>query len=434
MQQQWLKRCLGLCFVLLLTVISLSPTWQEFIAFPSKVRVVNGELLTKPAHLPVHYDAGIHYATLSIGKIPVKRATVQIVPPVKVIPGGQSIGIKLKSKGIMVVGHNLVSTSMGNVSPAEKAGIQVGDTILRVNGQSVTSIKTLGLLAMEAGKANKPLHFVVLRENKQYPVTLKPLMDQKEQTYRMGMYVRDTAAGVGTLTFLDPTEHKYGALGHVISDVDTGQPIIVGQGKILRSHVTSIQKGESGEPGEKRAIFTDEDQILGNIIKNTPFGIFGKMSELPNKGIYNKPIPVGFQEEVKEGPANILTVVNGQKVESFKIQIVSVNKQRSASTKGLILKVTDPRLLNLTGGIVQGMSGSPIIQNGKIIGAVTHVFVNDPSAGYGTFIEWMLKDAGIKTIADTFSGAAFFCGHSSFWSIFYSDLLDFTCFDISQLT
>jgi stage IV sporulation protein B len=374
--------------------------------------MVNGELLMKPAHLPVSYStstAGTHYATLNIGNIPIKRATVQVVPPVKVIPGGQSIGIKLKSKGIMVVGHNLVHTSSGNVSPAEKAGIQVGDTILRVNGQAATSVKTLGLLAMEAGKANKKLHFIVLRENKQYQISFKPIMDQKEQTYRMGMFVRDTAAGVGTLTFLDPKGNNYGALGHVISDVDTGQPIVVGQGKVVRSHVTSIQKGESGEPGEKRAIFTDEDQILGNIVRNTPFGIFGKMNNLPNKGLYNKPIPVGLQEEVKEGPANILTVVNGQKVESFKIQIVNVNKQRTASTKGLILKVTDPRLLNVTGGIVQGMSGSPIIQNGKIIGAVTHVFVNDPSAGYGTFIEWMLKDAGIQTIADTLKGAAFFC-------------------------
>lgn len=416
MQQKWLKRCLGLCFVFLLTAFSLSSTWQDFNAFPSKIRMVNGELLTKPAHLPVSYStntAGTHYATLNIGKIPVKRATVQVVPPVKVIPGGQSIGIKLKSKGIMVVGYNLVHTSAGNASPAEKAGIQIGDTILRVNGQAATSVKTLGLLAMEAGKANKKLHFIVLRENRQYQVSLKPIMDQKEQTYRMGMFVRDTAAGVGTLTFLDPKGHNYGALGHVISDVDTGQPIVVGQGKVLRSHVTSIQKGESGEPGEKRAIFTDEDQILGNIVRNTPFGIFGKMNELPNKGLYNKPIPVGLQEEVKEGPANILTVVNGQKVESFKIQIVSVNKQRTASTKGLILKVTDPRLLNVTGGIVQGMSGSPIIQNGKIIGAVTHVFVNDPSAGYGTFIEWMLKDAGIQTFADTLTGAAFFCSCSN---------------------
>jgi stage IV sporulation protein B len=381
------------------------------MAFPNIVRMVNGELLTKPTHLPVHYSTngdGTHYATLNIGHIPIKRATVKVVPPVKVIPGGQSIGIKLKSKGVMVVGHNLIHTSSGAVSPAEKAGIQVGDTILTVNGQPATSVKMIGLLAMEAGKANKKLHFTILRDNKRLRITLKPVKDQKEQMYRMGMYVRDTAAGVGTLTFLEPVEHKYGALGHIISDVDTGQPIAVGHGKVLRSHVTSIQKGSSGEPGEKRAIFTDEDQILGNIVRNTPFGIFGRMNQLPNKGIYNSPIPVGLQEEVKEGPANILTVVNGQKVESFKIQIVSVNKQRSASTKGLIIKVTDPRLLSLTGGIVQGMSGSPIIQNGKIIGAVTHVFINDPSAGYGTFIEWMLKDAGIQTIADTLTGAAFF--------------------------
>jgi stage IV sporulation protein B len=209
------------------------------------------------------------------------------------------------------------------------------------------------------------------------------------------MYIRDSAAGVGTLTFYDPKHKVYGALGHVITDMDTGKPIRVGDGKVVKSNVTSIQKGESGEPGEKRAIFFQENQVIGNIQKNTPFGIFGKMNSPPGEGLMNREIPVALAEQVTEGPAKILTVVDGQKVEQFDIQIVHVLRQKFPATKGLIIKVIDPRLLEKTGGIVQGMSGSPIIQNGKLVGAVTHVFVNDPTSGYGTFIEWMLQDAGV---------------------------------------
>ncbi len=374
--------------------------------------MVDGKLLTKPVHLPITYSStvsGKRYATLNLGGLPVKRATVQVVPPVYVIPGGQSIGIKLKSKGVMVVGHHLVNTIKGNFSPAEQAGIEVGDTILRINGENITDVKMISQIALAAGKAKKSIQFSILRGKERKQLSLTPLLDEKDQTYRLGIYVRNSAAGVGTLTFYEPKQHKYGALGHVISDVDSGQPILVSEGKVVRSNITSIQKGAQGEPGEKRAIFTNEDDILGNIKNNTQFGIFGEMSELPNKGYFPKPIPVGFQEEVKEGPAKILTVVNGQKVEAFQIQIVNVSKQRNPATKGLILKVTDPRLLHLTGGIVQGMSGSPIIQNGKIIGAVTHVFVNDPSSGYGTFIEWMLQDAGVTSQAATLKGNRFFC-------------------------
>jgi stage IV sporulation protein B len=211
----------------------------------------------------------------------------------------------------------------------------------------------------------------------------------------MGLYIRDSAAGVGTLTFYEPESKKYGALGHVISDMDTGKPIAIGEGHVVQSSVTSIEKGRNGAPGEKYAIFRNEKVKLGNIEKNTPFGIFGTMNQLPENALETTPIPIAFGEQVKAGPAEIYTVVDGQKVEKFKIEIVNVIPQKYPATKGLILKVTDPVLLKKTGGIVQGMSGSPIIQDGKLVGAVTHVFVNDPTSGYGTYIEWMLQDAGI---------------------------------------
>ncbi|MGE5702682.1 MAG: SpoIVB peptidase, partial [Clostridia bacterium] len=218
--------------------------------------------------------------------------------------------------------------------------------------------------------------------------------------YRMGLYIRDSAAGVGTLTFYEPKSGAYGALGHVISDVDTGQAIVVGDGQIVQASVTSIEKGESGNPGEKFARFYNESVVLGNITKNTPFGIFGKMKESPKRSYYQEAIPVALAEQVQEGPAKILTVVDGQRVEEFDIEIVNVVKQHFPATKGMIIRVTDKRLLDKTGGIVQGMSGSPIIQNGKLVGAVTHVFVNDPTSGYGCFIEWMLQDAGLSSRDD----------------------------------
>ncbi|MNN09403.1 SpoIVB peptidase precursor [compost metagenome] len=224
---------------------------------------------------------------------------------------------------------------------------------------------------------------------------MNPAYDKSDGAWRLGLYIRDSAAGVGTLTFYAPDQGVYGALGHVITDMNTQTPIVVGSGQILQSSVTSISKSESGEPGEKRAHFIKEGKTLGNIERNTPFGIFGKMEQNPEHSVYNEGIPVAFAEEVKEGPAEILTVVEGQRVERFKIEIVHVSRQNAPETKGLVIRITDPRLVEKTGGIVQGMSGSPIIQNGKLIGAVTHVFVNDPRSGYGCFIEWMLQDAGI---------------------------------------
>ncbi len=227
-------------------------------------------------------------------------------------------------------------------------------------------------------------------------VKLIPILDQKSQSYRLGLYIRDSAAGVGTLTFYDPKTKKYGALGHVITDIDTQEPIAVGEGKILYSDVTSIEKGQNGKPGEKRAIFVDENNVIGNITKNSPFGIFGVLNQKPIYGLVNEPISIALPEEVKEGPAEILTVIQDQKVERFKIEITKVVQQNYPATKGMVIKVTDKRLLEKTGGIIQGMSGSPIIQNRKLVGAVTHVFVNDPTSGYGSYIEWMIRDAEIS--------------------------------------
>ncbi|MBM7552347.1 SpoIVB peptidase [Thalassobacillus pellis] len=327
--------------------------------------------------------------------LPLKKINVDYLEDFKIMPGGQSIGVKLHTKGVLVVGHHQVRTGEAQVSPGEAAGIKVGDIILKVNGVELKEMADMAPIVKESGKENKDLQVTVKRGDKTFETKLSPTYDVKDEKYRIGLYIRDSAAGIGTMTFYDPKSKKYGALGHVISDMDTRKPIEIHEGTIVRSNVTSIQKGSEGVPGEKRAEFSATRDRIGDITKNSPFGIFGTLEQDISNGINKKPLPIALSHEVKEGPAKILTVVEGEEVQEFEVEVVSTVPQKHPATKGMIVKITDPELLKRTGGIVQGMSGSPIIQDGKLIGAVTHVFVNDPTSGYGVHIEWMLQEAGI---------------------------------------
>lgn len=351
--------------------------------------------LKEPIHIHTA-EAGQTELQVKLGSIPIKSVKVKVLPDLKVVPGGQTIGVKLKSAGVLVVGHHLVTVETDKkISPGEDAKIQVGDLIQSINGHKLQDVNQMADLVAKSGDSRQELDLEIKRNKDMLHIRLKPAYDKNDRAYRLGLYIRDSAAGVGTLTFYSPDQKAYGALGHVITDMDTQTPIEVGSGEIVHSNVTSIAKSQNGEPGEKRAQFSRENKVLGNIERNTPFGIFGKMSALPDHGMTKETVPVAFADEVKEGPAEIYTVVNGQKVERFSIEITHVSKQEYPATKGMVIKITDPRLIEKTGGIVQGMSGSPILQNGKLIGAVTHVFVNDPTSGYGCFIEWMLQDAGV---------------------------------------
>ncbi|WP_438448822.1 SpoIVB peptidase [Gorillibacterium sp. sgz5001074] len=421
------KRLVGLIIAFLICLISFSAPFQCFARFPDELRIFSGQdkdlqlsmpvigqiSVKNPGILSVNgssqptfqanlkepirihtSETGQTEMMVKLGKIPLKSVKVKVLPDLKVIPGGQTIGVKLKSAGVLVVGHHLVAINEENkVSPGEEAKVQVGDLILSIDGKKLQDVNQMSEMVSKAGENGKPLDLEIKRNKDIVHIQLSPAYDKNDKAYRLGLYIRDSAAGVGTLTFYAPDQHVYGALGHVITDMDTQTPIEVGSGEIVHSNVTSISKSQNGEPGEKRAIL--REKVIGNIEKNTPFGIFGRMPAAPEQGLAKEAIPVAFSEEVKEGPAEIYTVVGGQKVEKFSIEITHVSKQDYPATKGMIIKITDPKLLEKTGGIVQGMSGSPIVQNGKMIGAVTHVFVNDPSSGYGCFIEWMLKDAGV---------------------------------------
>ncbi|MFL0251552.1 SpoIVB peptidase [Clostridium neuense] len=329
-----------------------------------------------------------------LGILPVKTVNLKAVPKIKLYPGGQPVGIKLSTKGVLIVGFSDINTLQGKIpSPAAKAGLQIGDSLIKVNNQNVLNSKDL---ANKISKSEKEqLNLTIERKGEFIEKKVPKIKSEDDENYKIGLWVRDSTAGIGTLTFYYDKGNQFAALGHPITDVDTGTILKINSGNLINSSVVSVRKGVKGTPGEIRGIFVNEESPIGAIYKNTICGVFGKGSNSIKSSIDKKPIEIGLRNEIKAGEAQILTTINGDKPEAYSIQIEKLFDQQEPGPKSMIIRVTDQRLLKKTGGIVQGMSGSPIIQNGKIVGAVTHVLVNKPEVGYGIYIEWMLKSSGI---------------------------------------
>ncbi|MFB4160582.1 SpoIVB peptidase [Geomicrobium sp. JSM 1781026] len=399
MNSERYRKIIGTIVLVALVAIGFSTPIQQWMMLPEQVSVpVDANMDEVKDSLPSLFS--IHTEdeaaiTVAAGDFPVKKIHKDRRERIEVIPGGQSIGVRLNAKGVLVVGFHLIDTSDGQKSPAESAGIQKGDIIVKLNKQPVEDMHEVATILRTPHEA-QPIEVEVIRNGKTLTKTIDQSITASEGIGQLGMYIRDSAAGVGTMTFYEPLSGKYGALGHVISDIDTKEPVAIHEGEIVRSSVRSIAKGKNGIPGEKQASLTTSQHVLGTITKNNTFGIYGVLHhghDLVNEGRLS--MPIAFADEVEEGPAKILTVVEDETVEEFDIEIVRSSPQKHAATKGMVIRITDERLLDKTGGIVQGMSGSPIIQDEKIIGAVTHVFVNDSSSGYGSHIEWMLQEAGV---------------------------------------
>lgn len=296
-----------------------------------------------------------------------------------VIAGGENIGIELKAKGIIVVGVYKV----GDNYPASEAGIKVGDIITSINDELVANISELSSKINTRGEDNIKIGYI--RNNISDYTNLKLYKDN--DVYKTGLYVKDSISGIGTLTYIDPNTRLFGALGHEIIEKSTGKILEVKDGKIYASSVTNIEPSVNGVPGEKNAKL-NSDEVLGDIFENTSKGIFGNYKLETNTGKLYK---VGKISDIKKGDAIIRTVINKENVEEFTINIIKINN--NGETKNIVFEITDKKLLEKTGGIVQGMSGSPIIQGDFIIGAVTHVVVDDTTKGYGILITNMLEEA-----------------------------------------
>ncbi len=426
------RKLVGLLVLTVVSAVLLSPRFQALSAFPAQLRVLVGSNeefdLDVPLNLYARCDRegvlGLNGQSLGnsgqkvslssplvfeplepgrteiefslFGWIPFKRVVVDVLPEVDLVPGGHSIGVLLQPDGVLVVGLATVTDPSGTVhSPARVAGLEVGDIIVRVAGTPVSSDDQIAQIVDNAARTGQPVAVEVRRHGANLKVSVQAVLSRDDARYRLGILVRDMTAGVGTLSFWDPETMIYGALGHVISDAESGQPVDVHTGRIVQAFVSQVQPGRKGEPGEKLGTFIEGRNVLGTITKNSAFGIYGHLDRKPPGGLYDQAIPMALASQVRTGPAELLTVLDGDKMERFAVNIRRVYSQSRAAAKGMILEVTDKGLLERTGGIVQGMSGSPIIQNGKLVGAVTHVFVNDPTRGYGIFAEWMLFEAGL---------------------------------------
>lgn len=300
------------------------------------------------------------------------------------IPVGHTIGIKLFSRGVVVVGLSEVQTGGEVKTPGVDCGLRIGDVIETAGGVAVESTEQFADLLQTGG----PVSLVLQRDGKQVTATACPVL-ASDGLYHLGAWIRDSMAGIGTVTFYDPDTGTFGALGHGITDSDTGMLMPMGNGAVMDAQVKAVKKGSAGEPGELKGSF-DLTGDMGELYANTDRGVFGTMESCDF--LASDAIPVARSGQVRTGPAVILSNVTGDQVETYTVEITRIMDQ--ANTQNLLLRVTDDRLIARTGGIVQGMSGSPILQDGRLVGAVTHVMVNDPEKGYGILIENMLATAG----------------------------------------
>ena len=296
------------------------------------------------------------------------------------------MGIKLFSDGVVVVGTSDIATDGGNVNPAKACGLREGDIITHINSTEVDTIEEVSSLLQEL--EGKTMSIRAIRDEKQVQLTAQAVLCSADGAYKLGAWIRDSMAGIGTVTFYCPETGAFGALGHGINDVDTALLMPLESGSILPATVAGVEKGKAGDPGQLQGVF-DTDSTLGLLSANTDGGVFGVMAD--SGWVEGAPVEAAVRDEVEPGEATILSNISGQRVEEYAIRIEKVFPQREDDCRDYLLKVTDPRLLEATGGIVQGMSGSPILQNGKIVGAVTHVLVDDPTSGYGIWVGRMLR-------------------------------------------
>ena len=362
---------------------------------PSTFNVYAGQSLTLPSmpFLSVEPQAAVQVGAQGqqtysaqlklLGAVPVKQVQVNVVEQKQLIVCGTPFGIKMFSKGVMVVGFTDIITFMGERNPAKQAGLKMGDVIVSIDGGAVSTNEDIA--AAVSNNSSGKLKVLYLRDGEERTTVLQPVKEQGTGIYKVGMWVRDSSAGVGTLTFINPQTGVFGGLGHSINDTDTGQIISLLSGEIVDVEIMGVIKGVAGSPGELQGRFSS---IVpkGVIRVNGVTGVFGELLDVPA----GETVPMALSQQVEVGPAQIITTIDGSGPQTYDCVIEKVSLNADNPNKNMVVRITDKTLIAKTGGIVQGMSGSPIMQNGMLIGALTHVLVGNPEKGYAIFAENML--------------------------------------------
>ena len=352
--------------------------------------VIQASSLGESEQSSKYETAGTFELNLNLfGTIPVKEIDVNVIPKTKVVPMGNLIGAKLYTSGVLVVGMSEIQgDDQQKHKPYEGSGIEEGDMIVEMDSKKIAN--TDELVETVNNSKGKEIQIKYVRNDETITTSIQPVKSEDNE-YKLGLWVRDAAAGVGTLTFYEPSTGKFAALGHGIVDVDTGDIIKIANGELVTSNLVAIKKGEKGAPGEIKGSI-DYGVTIGNISKNTNFGVFGLVSNKNNLNLNGaKEYEVALRSEIQTGEAEIICELENGKKEQYKIEISKIYTSNNYDNKSMMIKITDERLLQKTGGIIQGMSGSPIIQNGKFVGAITNVLVSDPTTGYAIFGDLMVK-------------------------------------------
>ena len=380
-KQYWKLLC---CFLLLSAVVCaciVAPAGQSTPIKESNAQSIAVVNMTKAPTVSAIPSAwtGTRFPTVPRGA----TFSAEDLQELCLYPGGMPFGVKFFTEGVTVVGFCDVETDRGKINPATVAGLKAKDVILKVNGEVLTGASQLNEWIESSGGASLTLH--CRRKNEEFDTTLTPAYCPSEARYKTGIWVRDSGAGIGTVTFIIPETGAFAGLGHGICDADTGELVAMKRGSVSDVTISSVVRGASGAPGELKGYFNAGK--VGALLGNSACGVWGMFSEVPE--VSCEPMPVGLRDELEEGDAYIMCTLDSNKLGYYDVKISNINRDATGS-KCFTVTVTDPDLLAVSGGIVQGMSGSPIIQNGKIVGAVTHVLINDPAVGYGIFLENML--------------------------------------------
>lgn len=348
--------------------------------------VLSAPLVTFEKAVTVSQDGGYILPCRLLGYIPFKEVKVTPVDEQEIYVSGSTIGIYMETEGVLVIDTGEIEDQNGEMKEPAKNLVRQGDYIVSFNGEKISTKREL--INDIAGLDGEEVTLEVKREGESVPVSVTPVKDTKGD-YKLGIWVRDDTQGIGTLTYVDQNG-RYGALGHGISDIDTAQLLNIRNGALYKAQILAINKGSKGNPGELAGyIRYDDRNILGSIEINSKNGIYGQFYKGAEDGITLKKMPVAYKQDVKTGEASVLCNVDGE-VREYQAEIKRIDLNHEDTNKSFVIQITDEKLLEKTGGIVQGLSGSPVLQNGKMVGAITHVFVQDSTSGYGIFIENML--------------------------------------------